>query len=279
MRFNLILLFLVVLLTASVSAINCDLEVSLLNQDPYPAVPGDYVQIVFQINGMESPECGDVSIELLETYPLRFDPNFSSVQSKKAGTFTRGFSSNWIVPYNVRIDPEAIDGDTDIEVLLSTRANSEFKQIKTFQLNIEEVRADFSVFIRSYDYSSKKLTLEVLNTAKNDIKSLVLSIPSQNNIKILGGNKNIVGDLDSKDYTSTDFTAIPKDGNITLDLEYTDKIGERRRLSKEIVFDSDYFEHTKPSNSVIIRNITILLVIIGAFFLWRFLKKKKKINF
>lgn len=261
------------------SATTCELEASLLNQDPYPAVPGDYVQIVFQVSGMENPECGDVSVELLDTYPLKFDSNFTFTQTKKAGTFTRGFSSNWIVPYkNVKIDSSALDGDAEIELLVSRNSNSEFAQIKTFNLRIEEVHAEFNVFVRSYDYSSKRLTLEVLNIAKNDIKSLVLSIPSQENIKVLGGNKNIVGDLDSKDYTSTEFIAIPKDGRIKLSLEYTDKIGERRTLEKEILFESKYFEHTKPNNSTTIRNVIILLVLVGAFFLWIFLKKKKKIS-
>ena len=29
----------------------CDLDVSLINQDPYPAIQGDYVKLVFQVDG------------------------------------------------------------------------------------------------------------------------------------------------------------------------------------------------------------------------------------
>lgn len=269
------LFILVFSLTFISAASNCELTISLLNQDPYPAVPGDYVQIVFQVRGMENPDCGEVSLELLENYPLKFDPNFNAVQIKNAGTFSRGYSSSWIVPYKVRIDSSALDGDAEIEVLFSTQGADRFKQSKIFNLNIEEVRGDFKIFVRSYDYLTNKLSLEILNTAKNDIKSLVLSIPSQDTIDIFGGNKNIVGDLDSNDYTSTDFTAIPKDGKIKIELEYTDKIGERRIAESEILFESKYFDHTKPDNSSTIRNYIIFFIIIG-FVAWWFFKKKKK---
>jgi len=265
------------LLSLTSASSSCDLQVSFLNQDPYPAVPGDYVQVVFQVRGMENPECGDVAIELLENYPLKFDPNFSAIQTKKAGTFTRGYSSSWIVPYKVRIDSSAVDGDSEIEVVYSTKGYDNLRQSKTFDLKVEEVRADFKVFIRAYDYTTKRLTLEVLNTAKNDIKSLVISIPSQENIVIIGGNKNIVGDLDSNDYTSTDFTAAPIDGEIKLDLEYTDKIGERRYIEKMITFERGYFEHTVPSNASKIRNYIISILVIGGI-AWWFLRKKKKRN-
>ncbi len=255
----------------------CDLNVQLVNQDPYPSVPGDYVKILFQVSGVAGDDCGDISFELLENYPVSFDPGFNPIQTFKAGTFSRGYNSNWIVPYTVRIDSSALDGDAELEVLYSTKGTDSFRISQKYNLTIEEVRADFQVFVRSYDYSTNRFILEILNTAQNDILSLVVAIPSQDNIQILGGNRNIVGDLDSNDYTSTDFTAVPKDGKILLELEYTDKTGERRTIEKEIVFESKYFEHTKKDNSNTLRNIIILGVVLVAFFAWRVFKKKKKL--
>ena len=46
----------------------CDLEVSLLNQDPYPAVPGDYVKLVFQIKDISGADCNDMTFKLVEKY-------------------------------------------------------------------------------------------------------------------------------------------------------------------------------------------------------------------
>jgi len=57
-----------------VSSEACKLDISLINQDPYPAIPGDYVKVVFQVNGVSNPECGKVEFELLDKYPISFDP-------------------------------------------------------------------------------------------------------------------------------------------------------------------------------------------------------------
>ena len=46
-------LFGMLLITGLVSA-SCVLDTTLLNQDPYPAVPGDYVNLVFQVTGLQS---------------------------------------------------------------------------------------------------------------------------------------------------------------------------------------------------------------------------------
>ena len=48
----LILLPLFLISLTLVSAIACDLKVSMINQDPYPAIPGEYVKIVFQVEGV-----------------------------------------------------------------------------------------------------------------------------------------------------------------------------------------------------------------------------------
>lgn len=43
----------------------CGLDVGLINQEPYPAVPGEYVKVVFQITGVDNPECGKIDFELV----------------------------------------------------------------------------------------------------------------------------------------------------------------------------------------------------------------------
>ena len=47
----------------------------MLNQDPYPAVPGEYVNVVFQIEGVENSKCDEVYFDLIADYPIRLDPN------------------------------------------------------------------------------------------------------------------------------------------------------------------------------------------------------------
>lgn len=253
----------------------CDLNVSLLNQDPYPAVPGDYVKIVFVVSGITSTDCGKVSLELIENYPLKFDPGFNPVRIQDSGTFSKDFSPNWIVPYKIRIDENAIDGDAEIEVAYSVK-NSDVKVIKKFNLRIEETKTDFDVFIKNYDFSTKKMTFEILNKGKGDASSVIVKIPKQENVKIIGGNTNIIGDLDSKDYTTFDFYLFPSNEKIKLSLEYLDKIGEKRILEKEVYFEAENFEHTKQSKTSQYKIYIIIAVLVVVFILWRIFKKRKK---
>ena len=80
-------------LISIISAETCNLEVSLLNQDPYPAIPGEYVEVVFQIEGIANAECGTVYFELLENYPIQFDPNTNGRVTIESGTYKKDFSS------------------------------------------------------------------------------------------------------------------------------------------------------------------------------------------
>ncbi len=276
MKKSLIILLGIILILGSVLA-DCNLDISLLNQDPDPAVPGDYVKLLFKVSGVGEADCGDISLELLENYPLKFDPDFNPVQTQKAGAFAKDYKSNdWTVPYKVRIDSSAIDGNSKIELLYSTKGRDSFKVSKTFDLRIKEVKANFDIFVRSYDYSNGKLVLDILNTAKNNVEAVIVTIPNQKNIEIRGANRNIVGGLDSVDYTSTDFNAIPSDGKFNVEIEYTDEIGERRVIEKEVSFESEYFLHTKPSKTAGFSKIFIIFLIVILIIGWRLYSKNKK---
>ncbi len=59
----------VILMLGTLISAACSPDASLINQDPYPAIPGDYVKVVFQIDGLENPECGIVTFGIKEEYP------------------------------------------------------------------------------------------------------------------------------------------------------------------------------------------------------------------
>ena len=258
---------------ATINASPCTLDVSLLNQDPYPAIPGDYVEVVFQIDGLANPECGTVYFELLEKYPISFDPNTNPVVTINSGTYKKDYSSFLMAPYTVRVDEEALDGDNPIEVQYKY-GNNEAYETQQFNLDVEDTRANFEVYVKSYDPSTNDLTLEILNTAKVDVEALTIEIPEQENIQIVGANTNIVGNLDSNEYTTADFTAKPKQGNITLNILYTDKINVRRTIEKTITFDPQYFKTETKSTPAYIYLIWIIVIVAIIYFFYRRHKKK-----
>lgn len=259
-----------------VSAV-CDIEVTMVNQDPYPAVPGEYVKLVFQVEGIENPECIEVYVELIPGYPLVLDPNQTTKVSAKAGTFVRDFGSHLIVPFKVRVDEDAIEGETSIEVMTSQGVGQISTRTSRFNLTVEDPQTDFEVYIKDYDYGTNTITFELLNIGESDVEALTVEIPDQENIEIKGPYRDVVGDLDSNEYTTADFEAIPSGGEIRLTILYTDTIGTRRSLEKIVVFDSKYFTNRKADQGGLsIFSYVIIFLILVVIIYWLYTRYKKK---
>lgn len=277
---SLLFIFSLNLVFAQSTITSCELTAQLLNQDPYPAVPGEYVKLVFQIEGIENPDCKDVYFELVPSYPISLDPNTNTKVQIKGGTFTSNYQGYLQIPYKVRIDDGALDGDNEIKVSFSSSDPKFSTTEKKFNINIQNPKADFEVFVKNYDYQTKVITFQILNIGKEDIKALVLEIPDQKTILVQGANMNVVGDLDAQDYTTADFTATPIDGQIKLNIAYTDTINIRRHNENSVSFASKNFEYTKSTGNsnnkyyLVAAAIVLILLVI-----WYIRKRKKKPSF
>lgn len=263
----------------TVSAV-CDLEASLINQDPYPAVPGDYVKLLFQLKGLEDPSCENIYFELVEEYPISLDPGDDAVIHRAGGTFTKDFESHLTMPYKVRVDPDALNGDTPIEVRyastsLATSIPATFHS-STFNLNIQDVKSDFEIFVKEYSPSTNVLTFEILNIGETDIEALTIEILPQEGIIVKGASRNIIGSLDSNDFTTADFEAKPSKGNIDLIIYYTDSINVRRFINKTVMFDPEPFEGRNDGKSSNTTTYLIVLVILGSIGYYFYRRHKKK---
>jgi len=275
--FTLTILVLSLILLPVLSAEDCSVTISKVNQDPLYAIPGDYVKLVFQINGVENPNCGIVKFKVNEKFPFSLDPNSTNELTINSGTYARTYSSYYIAPYNIRVDKDAIDGENPLEVVYSYGGA---ELLKTFNISVEDTNADFEIYVKNYDYATSELTFEILNTEDVDVKALTLEIPKQDNIQIKGANKKVVGDLDSNEYTTSTFESIPKDGDMQVKIIYTDSINERRELIKNVTFDSSYFKDSNGNKKSSSLWIYIVIAIVVAWFVWRRIKKyqmKKKL--
>jgi hypothetical protein len=109
---------------------------------------------------------------------------------------------------------------------------------------------------------------------------LTVEIKGQDNVQIKGPNTNIVGDLDSNEYTTADFEALPKQGDIKVTLHYTDPLGERKTAEESVNYDPTYFEgriaNKKKVSIWAYLFIAISLIFIIQFFYRRYKRKKKQ---
>ena len=267
------IIFMIILLISIIPVFaetqSCTLSASLINQDPYPAIPGESVKLVFQIDGVGDPFCGKVDFTLIESYPIKIEEGTSATTSINSGVFVRNYGDFFLAPYTVIIDKNALDGQSQIEAFLNSDTSS--NKIVNFEINIEDSRADFEVSIKDYVPSEKELTFEILNIAESDVESLTIEIKKQENIILKGSNRNIIGSLDSNEDTTFSFEATPKEGDIILNIYYTDKTGVRRNLEKTVNYDPTYFvdrvRDQNGPNSFIYWTIGIIILII-LFWWW-----------
>jgi len=286
-NYKILLLLLCILITinlayAETDTTSCALSASLVNQDPYPAIPGEYVDVLFQIDGISASCENGAAIDLILDYPFSLDSGISS-RSIKSNTYAGyGYDSSWNSVYKLRVDENAIPGDYTLE--LRYKSGSELNwntySFKKFNITIEGGKTDFEVHIENYKILDKTITFEILNSGDQNIRALTVELPKQDNIIVKGSNRNIVGDLDSNEYTTADFEATPTEGEIILNLYYTDPINERRMVRETVYYDPNYFigsiENTAPSktNSYIITGVIVVLVVL--FFFRRHRNKKKQ---
>ncbi len=261
-----------------VSAEPCNLQISMLNQDPYPAIPGEYVKVVFQINGIRNAECGTVTFGIKEDYPIYLDPNVKNPIIIDSGVYAKDYGSYYLAPYKLRLDVNALDGDNPIEIFYSTRTS--FNIVKEFNINVKDIRADFEVHVKDYNYATKKLTLEILNTAKADVNALRIEIPKQESVEVKGSNRVNVGDLDSNEYTTADFEVIlpEKESQISVILKYADSTSANtpRELQKVVDFDPSYFVNRNGDKKNFPWIGIVLVVLVIVLIVWRIIKKRRK---
>jgi len=259
-----------------VSAEPCNLQISMISQDPYPAIQGDYVKVLFKIDGIRNTECGTVTFGIKEDYPISLDPNVENPIVIKSGIYEKDYASYYLAPYKLRVDSSALDGENPIEVYYSTRTASNV--VKEFDITVEDVRANFEIHVKDYNYVTKELTFEILNIAESDVEALTLEIPKQDDVTIKGANRIVVGDLDSNEYTTADFEAtLPeKETTINLNVIYTDSINTRRELQKVVEFDPSYYLDRNGDKKTPPYWLFGLIVLVVVIIVWRTIKKKKR---
>ncbi len=281
MRRGCLVLVFVMLLAFSLNSVlaqSCDLKAVLVNQDPHPATPGDYVKLVFQLTGISNKDCGEITFELVQDFPFSLDPGVGGVKTIQGGIYSADYSSYLLAPYKVRVDEQALDEDSPVKVRYSYKSGTNNSyQVSTFNISVLDLHTDFEVSIKDYVSATNTLVFEILNTGKHDVEALTIEIPKQDGIVVKGSNRNIVGSLDSNEDTTFSFEAAPKKGDIILDILYTDEINVRRSVEKKVYFEPDYFagrSRDKTSRSPWVYAV-IAVVIIGAVWWWKKNREKK----
>lgn len=265
----------------------CNLNVSLINQDPYPAVPGEYVDVVFQVSNVDNPDCEGANFNLIPTYPFSLDNN-DGLRKIEGSTWITGSNTEWMIPFKMRVDKDAIDGQNQIEVQYWPNTwNAGSYSTEKFDIALENPRTNFEAVVQ--EVSGTDVSIALANTGKYAANSVIVRIPSQEGFTPIGTDGQMVGNLESGDYTIVGFSLKEKDSSqpLKLDIHYTDMIGQRRTVSLELPLSltstiPSFSELNAPKKSswlswqlvLIVLVLVILLVVIKKYYK-KILKIKK----
>ncbi|MFA5992998.1 MAG: hypothetical protein WC796_04800 [Candidatus Pacearchaeota archaeon] len=246
-------------------SISCNPEIKIVNQEPYPASPAEYVKVVFEISGLTS--CGSFAVKLNPTYPFSLDPGYDAIQTIGSSPYAPGYKTTWMVPYTVRIADDAFKGDYNLELLSHLGSSRDFNSstviTNKFNITIQDSRTEFDAVIQ--ESSGSDVSIAIANIGKYAANSVVVRIPEQDYYTISGTDGQMVGNLASGDYTIVGFSVSRKMGNIQrninkssdempspdqipttqtasnklrFDIYYTDNMGKRRIVNMELPLNS-----------------------------------------
>ena len=254
----LMLFFSINFVSAESNTMDEDLNVVLLNQDPDPAIPGDYVEIRFQVTKTDDADLSDISFELIEDYPIIFDGADTSVKEIDSWTGFAAEDEFYQLHYKVRVAEDAIKYDYKFKLKTSFVKNNQPKSItKEFTLRVgDETKPNFEIgSIRTLpvkllpDSEDTELNIEILNLGAEKAEKAVAKIDwpegfsnsySYSNVDALG---NIPGDgsVVAKFYVDLDDSLSEGIYKTTLHLNYK-SVDENEFKTLEIPIELDVKE-------------------------------------
>jgi hypothetical protein len=219
------------------------LKATLVNQDPYPADPGSYVNVLFQIENIGTESTENATVELIPQYPFSLDTGVSTVTNIGTISGLQTGDNAFQVRYRLRVDDNAINGDNEIKLKVWTGDSSAYN-LRAFNISVSNPRTDFVVVAQD------STTLAIANTGANTASSVIVSIPEQQNFRVAGASSTIIGNLNAGDYTLATFQITPMvdvsgrnatigratGSDLAVDVSYTDTLGIRRTVELEVPF-------------------------------------------
>lgn len=278
------------------------LQFTLVNQNPPSADPGGYVDLLFKIENWGTESAENVTFELLPTYPFSLDPGVSTVNNIGTINSLQRGDDAYLIRYKLKVDKDALNGNNEIKLKYSDGGGSSYS-IVTFNVSLSNPRTDFDIVVQD------STTLAIANIGSNTAYSVVVKIPQQENFRVTGTSASIIGNLNAGDYTLATFQMVsttsianvsnisrrmPPTGafnvstsggkNLTVEISYTDLLGIRRTVQKEVSFDSvsesakSIIQASQSSTSIIGNNgLTYIIIgVSGIVVVVAFLKIRKR---
>ncbi len=175
-------------------------QIQQLRYDPYPVSPGDYFDFWISVQSLQSYGAYNLKFVLDPTYPFSLDSNDSGERD-----FGPNDAASMVLHYKVRVDQNAVAGNNDLK--LDYYVNG-IEYTQTFSIDVENPQTTFDAVIQ--EISGSSVSIAIANTGTNTANSVIVKIPDQDSFIASGTNGQMVGNLNSGDYSIVGFTLLPK---------------------------------------------------------------------
>ena len=200
MKKNLISIVMILLVLMLSTFVTAELEntalisVSLVNQDPDPAVAGDIVEVRIGITNQGGEPANNVIVELDPEYPFELLSGHEAVQ--KIGTINgyQGIYSDdtKIIKYKVRVDKDATAGEYELKVKTYEEGSSTITT-RSLSLDIENKESAEVIYIDQVELIPGKITplkFTINNVGATPLRDLTFSWENEDDIILPVGSDN-----------------------------------------------------------------------------------------
>lgn len=178
-----LLLFFVLMaaLTITVAAQTPAINISLMNQDPDPVGPGEYVELRFSVqNTKPGSVAEDFEIQLDPRYPFSLDSSEAATRALGDLPALGDGSNVYVVKYKVRVAQDAVEGSVPIHIRYKHGTLSWIT--RQFDLDIQTLDANLAII--SVDSVPEKIkpgeeatvNIKVKNMADSAVRDVALKL-------------------------------------------------------------------------------------------------------
>jgi hypothetical protein len=204
-------------LISSLDIAKKDIRISMINQEPDPVEPGQYLDVKFRIENYGTNPTNSIELELHENYPFTIVGDGLAVK-EIAGLNRRQITSDsQIISWRLKIDKDAPEGESELVISYRELGSSGtvvykekfFVDVRTSD-TILEVTEVSTVPEKIVPGVSTVLKLKLENLGYSFVKDVSVELDLQDTkISVLDGNsKKIIPKIDGKSIDEVSFVII-----------------------------------------------------------------------
>ena len=257
------------------------MRIDKIGTEPSQIAPGLGGNLTVKLRNAGDTEIKDVRVTITPPAGISF---LDDVSKRKIATMAPGGTQD--LSFNLIISPTMDEGvySSYISIDYLNKIGQEKEDNDTFAII---VKSQPKLFVKIDDSEIYKgngigdVTITFVNNEVADIKFLTVELEDSQDYDIVSTNKMYIGDLDSDDFESVDFTMklINEKDYVTLPLKITYKDALNNDYTQNVNVDLRVRDASDLGNGGLSSTIILIIIIAIAvviWLIWRAIKKRKE---